>query len=283
MPLIKNNNFIERSLVGALSFLKESVFAEEYASRKGLLQSLDPRIKTATFLLFIVQILLTKSIVILSGLYVFCLLLSGLSNIRLGFFLKRTWVFIPLFSLFIAVPALFNFITPGEALVTFNVAGITFTITRQGLAGASLFVMRVLTSVSFAILLSITTRHFELLKVLRIFKIPQVFVMTLGMCYRYIFLFVEIIEDTYLAIKSRVGARIHYKKGQHIVAWNIASLWARSYQLNEDVYKAMLSRGYQGEPLILEEFKIKARDWRWLFLVLIISTLLFYLNYHVKI
>ncbi|PJC75569.1 MAG: cobalt ECF transporter T component CbiQ [Syntrophobacterales bacterium CG_4_8_14_3_um_filter_49_14] len=283
MPLRKGDNFIERSLVGALSFLKESVFAEEYASRKGLLQSLDPRIKTATFLLFIVQILLTKSIVILSGLYVFCLLLSGLSNIRLGFFLKRTWVFIPLFSLFIAVPALFNFITPGEALVTFNVAGITFTITRQGLAGASLFVMRVLTSVSFAILLSITTRHFELLKVLRIFKIPQVFVMTLGMCYRYIFLFVEIIEDTYLAIKSRVGARIHYKKGQHIVAWNIASLWARSYQLNEDVYKAMLSRGYQGEPLILEEFKIKARDWRWLFLVLIISTLLFYLNYHVKI
>lgn len=283
MPLIKNNNFIERSLVGALSFLKESVFAEEYASRKGLLQSLDPRIKTATFLLFIVQILLTKSIVILSGLYVFCLLLSGLSNIRLGFFLKRTWVFIPLFSLFIAVPALFNFITPGEALVTFNVAGITFTITRQGLAGASLFVVRVLTSVSFAILLSITTRHFELLKVLRLFKIPQVFVMTLGMCYRYIFLFVEIIEDTYLAIKSRVGARIHYKKGQHIVAWNIAFLWTRSYQLNEDVYKAMLSRGYQGEPLILEEFKIKARDWRWLFLVSIISTLLFYLNYHVKI
>jgi cobalt/nickel transport system permease protein len=211
------------------------------------------------------------------------LLLSGLSNIRLGFFLKRTWVFIPLFSLFIAVPALFNFITPGEALVTFNVAGITFTITRQGLAGASLFVVRVLTSVSFAILLSITTRHFELLKVLRLFKIPQVFVMTLGMCYRYIFLFVEIIEDTYLAIKSRVGARIHYKKGQHIVAWNIAFLWTRSYQLNEDVYKAMLSRGYQGEPLILEEFKIKARDWRWLFLVSIISTLLFYLNYHVKI
>ena len=38
--------------MGALSFFKESVFADEYALQKGLLQSIDPRIKTATFFLF---------------------------------------------------------------------------------------------------------------------------------------------------------------------------------------------------------------------------------------
>jgi cobalt/nickel transport system permease protein len=269
--------------VGALSFLKESIFADELAAQKGLLQSLDPRIKLATFLLFIIQILFTKSLVILLCLYALCLLLSSLSNIGLGFFLKRTWVFIPLFSLFIAVPALFSFFTPGEALVTLSIVRLKLTITQQGLSGASLFVLRVITSVSFAVLLSITTRHLELLKVLRIFKIPQVFVMTLGMCYRYIFLFVEMIESIYLAIKSRVGVTVYYKKGQHIVAWNIAYLWVRSYQLNEDVYKAMLSRGYRGEPLILEEFNMKSRDWLWLFFVLIISVMLFFLNYHMNI
>jgi cobalt/nickel transport system permease protein len=282
MPLRKGNNFIERSIVSALSFLKDSMFADEYASRKGLLQSLDPRIKLATFLLFIIQIMLTKNIVILLSLYSFCLFLSCLSNIGLGFFLKRTWVFIPIFSLFIAVPALFSFFTPGEALVTLNIAGLKLIITRQGLSGASLFVMRVLTSVSFAILLSITTRHLELLKVLRIFRIPQIFVMTLGMCYRYVFLFVEMVENTYLAIKSRVGARVHYKRGQHVVAWNIASLWARSYQLNEDVYKAMLSRGYRGEPLLLDEFQTRSRDWLWLVFVIIVSISLFFLNYSAK-
>jgi cobalt/nickel transport system permease protein len=86
----------------------------------------------------------------------------------------------------------------------------------------------------------------------------------------------EIIENTYIAIKSRVGKRIHYKKGQHVVSWNIANLWQRSYQLNEEVYKAMLSRGYRGEPLILNDFKIKAADWLWLFLVVLISALAFY-------
>jgi len=267
----RKSNFIERSILGALSFLKDSIFADEYAVKKGFLQSLDPRVKIATFLVFVILILFTKNIVVLLCLYLLCLLLSSFSKINLGFFLKRTWLFIPLFSAFIAIPALFSIFTPGKALVTLQIAGLKLTITHQGLSGAILFLSRVITSVSFVVLLSITTKHFELLRVLRIFKIPQVFVTVLGMCYRYVFLFIETIENTYLAIKSRIGTRIHYKRGQHVVAWNIAYLWQRSYQLNEDVYKAMLSRGYRAEPVILNDFKIRTIDWLWLFFVALIS------------
>ena len=276
--MFKNGNFIERSILGALSFLKSSVFAEEYALKNGLLQSLDPRIKTLTLLLFIVQTVLAKNIIVLLCLYAFCLLLSFLSKVRLSFFLKRTWFFIPLFSLFIAIPALFSFFTPGEALLSWHTGFLRITITRQGLSSAVLFVARVTTAVSYTILLSITTKHFELLKVLRILKIPQVFVMTVGMCYRYIYLFVEIIENTYLAIKSRVGHVSSLKSGQGVVAWNIASLWQRSYHLNEDVYRAMLSRGYQGEPAVLNTFKARAIDWLWLTMAAIISGIIWFLN-----
>jgi len=276
--LFRCNNFIERSILGALSFLKESIFADEYAMNPGLLQSLDPRVKLATFLLFIVQVLLTKNLFILLFLYVFCLLLAYFSKVRLGFFLKRTWVFIPLFSLFIAIPALFSIFSPGEALAAWKIFGIKLIITRQGLGAAVLFVARVIASVSFAVLLSITTRHFVLLQVLRIFKIPQIFVMTLGMCYRYVYLFVEIIENAYLAIKSRVGSRLHYKKGQRVVAWNIAFLWQRSFRLNEDVYKSMLSRGYCGEPVAIGTFKTGAKDWVWLLLASEIFLLLIWIK-----
>lgn len=278
-----NSNFIERSVIGAVAFLKESIFAQEYALKKGLLQLLDPRIKAATFLLFIVQVMLVKNIPVLLGMYMLCLLLACSSKINLGYFLKRTWIFIPLFSFFIAIPALFSVFTPGEVLVVWKTAGITFTVTRQGLFGAVLFLMRVITSVSFAVLLSITTRHFDLLKVLRIFKVPQIFVMIAGMCYRYIYLFVEIIEDTYLAVKSRVGTKIHYQKGQHLVAWNIAYLWQRSYQLNEEVYKAMLSRGYKGEPAVLDNYKAGPIDWLWLFIAMLVFISVCCLNYLIKI
>jgi cobalt/nickel transport system permease protein len=172
-----------------------------------------------------------------------------------------------LFALFIAAPALFSNITPGEELFSFKAAGLTLAVTLPGVLTFFLFVLRVAATVSFAVLLSITTRHFELLRVLRTFGIPQAFVMVLGICYRYIYLFLEIIENTYLAIKSRVGRVIHYKKEQQIVGWNIAFLWARSCQLNEDVYKAMLSRGYSGEPQVLYDFKAGLKDWLWLVFV----------------
>ena len=224
--------------------------------RSGFLQSLDPRIKLVTFLLFILQVLFARGIVVLSFFYALCLLLALISKISLGFFLKRTCIFIPLFSLFIPIPAIFS----------------------SGLVTASIFVIRVVTCVSFAVLLSVTTRHFELLKVLRIFKIPQVFVMTLGISYRYIYLFTEIIEQTYLAIKSRVGVIPYYKSGQDIAAWSIASLWQRSVKLNEEVYRAMLSRGYQGEAVTWNDFKIKPRDWLWLFTVILLGTAAIYLK-----
>lgn len=280
---MKKVNFIERSLLGAFSFLRESIFSEEYAARRGFLQARDPRIKFLSVLFFLLTVLLSRNVYFLIGIYAFCLVLAVCSSIRLGFFLKRTWVFIPLFSLFIALPALLNIFTPGEPIVSFRIFTFSLSITKQGIASASFFFIRVLTSVSLCILLVLTTRHYVLLKVLRIFRVPQVFVMTLGMCYRYVYLFIEIIQNTYLAIKSRVGFISSVRKGQGIVAWNIASLWQRSYQLNEDVYKAMLSRGYRGEPVVLNDFKTKAIDWLWLFIAILIFVSVFYLNYRIKI
>ena len=253
--------------MGALLFLKDSLFAEEHALKSGFLQSLDPRIKIATFGLFTILVLLTKSIDVVLCLYLLCIYLACASKINLGFFLKRTWLFIPLFSLFIALPALFSFFSPGEPALTLQFSGLSFAITYPGMTTFVLFILRVITSVSFIVLLSITTKHFELLKVLRIFGIGQVFTMVLGICYRYIYLFIGIIENTYLAIKSRVGNALYYKRGQHIVAWNIAFLFVRSYQLNEDVYKAMLSRGFSGEAVAWNDFKFRSRDWLWLFFV----------------
>lgn len=273
------NGFIERSIRGALSFFRQSIFADETASLPGLLQSFDPRVKAATILLFVLLAMFTRSISVLGILYVLCLVLVVLSRIKLGFFLKRTWIFIPLFSLMIAIPALFSFVSPGTPVMSMGV----LCVTRQGMMAACIFIGRVITSVSFIVLLSITTRHFELLKALRSFGVPQMFVMVLGITYRYIYLFVEIVENTYLAIKSRVGSKIHYRKGQNIMAWNIAHLWARSYLLNEQVYNAMLSRGFRGEPVVLNQFQIRPRDWWWVFGSVAMILLLAFAEYTKKI
>lgn len=254
----KRRDFIERTAIGVLNFFKDSVFADEVALRPGFLQRRGSQVKLVCALLSLAAVLFLKNIYFISGVYLAVIILAVISKIELWFFFKRTWIFIPLFSLFIAIPALFSVISPGEPLFVFGVIGLKFIVTRQGLDAAILFVARVATCVSITVLLALVTRHNELLKGLRAFGVLQIFVLTMGMCYRYIYLFAEIIENTFLAIKSRVGFVARGHRGRRLVVWNMGSLWQRSYQLHKQVYSAMLSRGWQGEPKVYKVYKEKA-------------------------
>jgi cobalt/nickel transport system permease protein len=234
-PAHKTGGFIERTIEGTVSLLKETVSVEMVAARNGFLQRRDPRFKCLSAVLLLIAVLMSKSVVELSVLYMAVLLLVGVSSISLRFFLERTLLFVPIFSFFIVVPAIFNIVTPGEPLVSLKLFSWTLCITKQGVDSAIIFFMRVLDSVSLAVLLVITTRQHVLLKVLRIFRVPQLFVMTMGMTYRYIFLFLDIIQKMFIAIKSRVGFVSSAKAGRRVVTANMAGLWLRSYRMQSQV------------------------------------------------
>lgn len=264
------NRFIDYSLVKALDFFKDAIFAEDYARREGLLQMLDSRIKLVSFAFILLTVALLKNILPLFILYIISLVLAYLSRIKVMYFLKRVWIFIPLFSLFIALPALFNVFSPGEA--------IFFSVTRHGLFGATVFILRVLTSVSFSILLVLTTPHMSLLEALRSLGIPQIFVMVFMMCYRYIYIFIKIIEEMYLAIKVRLIGGVRSRDARKIVAWRIGVLWEKSRAMAEEVYNAMLARGYSGEPKTPGTFKLSYIDFWWLLFIISLSSFIFYLD-----
>jgi cobalt/nickel transport system permease protein len=246
--------FIERTILHTASTIRESVFNDNIASNKGLLQERDPRFKLLSALVVLTAVLLSRSTAELALMYSVIIFLVIFSRIRMSYFLMRTLPFIPFFSLLIVLPAILNIVTPGEAVVSFRVFGHHLSITRQGIDSASIFLMRVLVSVSLSVLLVLTTRHQALLKTLRIFRVPQVFVMTFGMCYRYIYLMLDVVMNTFMAIKSRVGFVTSSKTGRRIVGMNMGNLWLKSYRLHTQVYEAMISRGYQGEPRVLSDF-----------------------------
>lgn len=261
----KTNRFIEKTLASAVSFLKDSVFFEKFAMKKGFLQNREPRIKLLAFMLFVCSSLcLTRAAHILA-LYALSLALAGASSIPAGYFLKRTLIFGPLFSLFIIAPALFNVFTPGDPLVTLSLGGLRLTVTVQGAETACRFVSRVLASVSFGALLSMSTPQAKLMRALRVFGIPSVFLLTIGMAHRYIFVMVSTIEQTFTAIKSRTSGKIRTAHGQNIITWNMASLWRRSLHMHSEVYSAMLSRGFSGEPKLAPAGeRITVNDWLFL-------------------
>jgi cobalt/nickel transport system permease protein len=256
----KAGGFLERTIEATVSLLKETVSVEQVAAKNGFLQRRDPRFKCLGAMLFLTAVLMSKSVIELSVIYVAILCIVLVSAIGLFFFLKRTLLFIPIFSFFIVVPAIFSVVTPGEPVASFKLIGWTVAITRQGIDSAAIFCMRVLDSVSIAVLLVLTTRQHVLLKTLRVFRVPQLFVMTIGMTCRYIFLFLEIIQNMFVAIKSRVGFVSSARDGRRVVTSNMAGLWLRSYRMQSLVYDAMLARGFTGEAFVLDDFHARAQD-----------------------
>ncbi len=270
---VKSQDFLSRNISGITRALESVISAEDLCRAPGLLQGLDARVKVATFVLFIVVVSLARSLTILAIIFVLILSLVLLSRIPLGLFLKRILIFIPIFTALIAIPALF--ITPGEPLVT---AGSKVLITEQGARTASLLVLRVTDSLSFGALLVLTTRWTNVLAALRWFRVPSLFVTVLGMTYRYIFLLLHTANSMFLARQSRTLGTFSGKENRRWLGQALGTTIAKSHQMSEDVYLAMLSRGYRDEGLALSSLAFRRRDFLWVLFALAVASALLWSN-----
>ena len=276
---MSRTNFLDKSLLAIAHVAEQSLFSEAYARKRGLLQSLDVRIKLVSFLCIIVLISFLHTPQSLWIVYGASLVLAVFSRTPLGFFQKRIWLFVPLFTAATALPALLNLVTPGDPIwVLFKLENPhtwgpytiprEITITHQGLWGAITFVSRVAASVSFAVLFTLTTKWGEVFSGLRALFVPRIFVMTLSMTERYIFVFLRLIQDMYRARKSRTIRSLSTATDRNWTASRIGVTFKKSMEMSEDIYKAMLSRGFQGEFRTMNRFHAAAVDYVWLVTVL---------------
>jgi len=249
---------IERTLADLAQALEQSLFAENIARRPGLLQALDPRVKIISILALLIAVGLSRSLLVLLGLYGVALVLAWRSAVPMGFFVKRVWLFMPFFTGIIALPAFF--ITPGPPLVALPLG---LVITRPGALTALFLLLRVSTSVSLGVLLMLTTAWPTLLKALGVLRVPEGFILILGMTYRYIYLLLRTAEDMFLSRKSRVVGRISSADERRVLAASAGTLLNKSLHLSGEVYLAMQSRGYRGQAHTLDTFRMRALDWVW--------------------
>ncbi|WP_292425501.1 cobalt ECF transporter T component CbiQ [Methanoregula sp.] len=268
----KKKGFVQKTISDIFTFFEECLVNDSIAKRKGLLQSLDPRVKLVSMVVLIFAVAMTRDIRLLAIVYVLTLVFAWASRIELGFFLKRVWVFIPIFAGIIMIPILFNVFMPGDALVTLATLGPNahlgpfalppvLTITRQGVMVAILFVLRVATCVSAAVLLFLTTPRDLLFKSLRSLKVPKVYVLTLDMCYRYIFLFTDMVRGFYTAKKSRSIKTLPMIEEQKWVGGRVGYILIKSLSMSEKVHGAMMSRGFNGDIKIMHRYSIHRRDY----------------------
>lgn len=257
-PRRKRHSVIEHTLSGITGALENALFAEEIARRPGLLQHLDARVKVLAVVALLVAVSLSHNLAAIIGLYIFALFLAWRSNVPLDFFVKRVWLFLPFFTGIIALPALF--ITPGPSLLALPLG---LTITRTGLQTALFLLLRVGTSVSYAVLLILTTPWNTVLKALSVLRVPGAFIVILGMTHRYIFLLLHTANEMFLARQSRVVSRAGSASERNGIAAAMSVLLGKSFYLSNEVYLAMLSRGLRGTPRMMESFRMGRRDWAW--------------------
>jgi len=191
--------------------------------------------------------------------YAVVLALAVLSALDLGSFLKRVWLGVPLFSGFVVLPSIF--FVGHQALVTIPFGLFDVTVHSDALRAAGIFVLRVGVSVSLAILLILTTKWADILKSLRVLRVPSVFVLVLAMTYRYIFLVLHSVNGMFLARKSRIVARTSGREQRWWVVATIGVLMSRSFRMSDDVYQAMVARGFNNRMRTLDDYRLLAADW----------------------
>jgi len=267
--------FLDRTLKATAGLLTDFVFSEAHAQKKGMLQTLDPRFKLIGVLSFVVCVSLLHSLSFIYGLCGLAFLLAVLSRIDPFLFLKRVWLVIPVFVGIMALPATLNLFTPGEVVWkiwqldrSYQVGPYAIPaaigITNQGMSAALFLIGRVGASLSFVLLLTLTTSWVEILKAVRSLRVPQIYVQTLSMALRYLMLLARTVEEMHTAKKSRTMRVGKIGAEQRWIAGQAGTLFKRSMDLSTEVHRAMLARGYQGEIRILNVFRVQKRDYIWL-------------------
>jgi cobalt/nickel transport system permease protein len=261
----RKGSFVEKTLAGGAGVLRQAMFSDDVASGGGLLQRIDPRVKLVSLFGLLLVAAFVRHVPVLVAMYLLTLALAAASGLPIGFFIKRVWLFIPIFTGIVVLPATFSFITPGEVVVPlWHWHGQPVGLTRQGLTAAALIVARVATSVSLVVLLTLTTPWTRLLAALRTLAVPRMFILVIGMAYRYLFLLLGSVTDMFEARKARtVVAEADTRAGRSFVSAAAGALFGRSYALSEEVHQAMVARGYRGDARTLERFTPAALDAVW--------------------
>jgi len=232
---------------------------EELAARPGLLQRLDPRIKLLTLVLFAVTASLVHSVWVLIALIGVTIVLAAASRVGVGSFERKVWLSAGLLAFLVAAPSAMHIFTPGPVVVPLG----PLSLTEPGLMGVATLVTRVVASAGFALLVVWTMRWSDLLKALSAMRLPDVVVATLAMTQKQILTLLRTVEQIHLARESRTLTRGSARADRAWVTERMAFVVRKSMKTADDVYDAMLSRGFTGAMPSLVRLRLRRRDWAW--------------------
>jgi energy-coupling factor transporter transmembrane protein EcfT len=133
-------------------------------------------------------------------------------------------------------------------------------ITHEGISVVAMLTLRVLNSLSISFLILYTTPFSEIVKALKVLKVPDVFLIIISLAYKYIFIFAHIVSDMHLAKKSRLAGAVNRAQVRGWIAGRVAFIFRKTQLKCDEVFKAMAGRGFSGEIKLYHYQKIRNKD-----------------------
>ncbi len=264
--------FIDKGIHHLADVIKTGYLQSETSSEDYFFQKIDARIKVLFLLFFVILVSLKKELWSEALIGIFVFILTSVARLNVFALYKRVlfWSFI--FGVLTALPSAFNVITKGELI--FPIIRLSEShrfwvyqipqeigITREGIFVVMMLSLRVMNSLSLSFFVLYTTPFPEIIKALKIFKVPDSLLMIVTLSYKYIFILAKMVEDMHLAKKSRLVGQATHAEARKWIAGRMSFLFIKSRKRCEEIFKAMLGRGFSGNINTYRVKKLRARDW----------------------
>ncbi|HHM05714.1 MAG TPA: cobalt ECF transporter T component CbiQ [Gammaproteobacteria bacterium] len=226
---------------------------DRYAHLDTPLRRWDPRYKLAAASVLIVAMAVVHSLPVAVLALGSALVLVRLAGLPFHFVRHGvSWVLLFLLPFFLILP----FSYPGAAGT--QVLGLGFA--WEGVRLAALIVTKALAIVLTAYAVFGSSRFDVSMIALQRLKCPPVLVQIVLFTYRYIFVFLAEMKRMDTAMRARGFVKRTDGRTLSVLGHFVGTLLVRSFERTERIYKAMLSKGYDGRFRTLVEFHADGTD-----------------------
>lgn len=227
---------------------------DTYAGLKSPIHRWEPRCKLIALLTLIFAFAFVQQLILLPAMVIVTLIYYGVSRLPVAFLLNR----LRYPGFFLAAIAILLPFSVGNTIVW----QLGFLALRQeGLQALTLIVTRFLCILTVSLILFGTAPLLTSIKAMRGLGLPAVLADMTLLSYRYIEQFGEDLRRMQTAMRLR-GFRVNKLSRRNLIvlASLIGSLLVRSYDQSQQVYQAMILRGYGCVAPRRQQFKTHTSD-----------------------
>lgn len=251
IPVNDKDAFINKSILSLFKILSKFKMQTNLKDSKYEINAL---VKLLSVLLFIIFVSMTKSFTFVIGSAVLLLVVISLLNAYQITHILKLSLTVGLFTFIIFLPSVFLGYGSNIIMVT----------------------LKVLCSVAMINTLAYTTKWNDLFAALTYLHVPSMFIFVIDITIKYIIILGEFSLDLLYALKLRSVGRSHKKNNS--LGGIMGSMFIKSSDMADDMYKAMECRGFTGEYKFYKKLKLKFTDYITIIFAVLYVSVYFYLN-----